>query len=95
MSFLLLEVDKFTIIKVLKVVSATKQWLLKMCYLRHMLRIYLGKLCFHRKVMFGSQDVQAFVYMAIQWFTKSMLPQWVLVHETGYIFEYSVWTTTH
>ena len=31
-----------------------------------MLRIYLGKLCFHRKVMFGSQDVQAFVYLAIQ-----------------------------
>ena len=39
----------------LKISSATKQYFLKMCHLRHGLRIFLV----HRKVMFCSQDIQA------------------------------------
>ena len=58
--------------------------LLKMCHLRHRLRIVL--LC--RKVVFSSQDIQVFVVLTIPWFTKS-------VHETRCIFEYIFWTTTH
>ena len=75
----------------LKVTSATKWLLLKMCHLRHRLRIFL----FHRKVMFRSQDIQAFVSLTISWFTKSVMSWWVLLHETGCIFEYIFWTTTH
>ena len=52
----------------LKVTSAKKEQLLKMCYLRHRLRIFL----FHRKVMFRSQDIQIFVFLAISSFTKSV-----------------------
>ena len=37
----------------LKVTSATKRQPLKMCHLRHRLRIFL----FHRKIMFHSQDI--------------------------------------
>ena len=40
-------------LKSLKVISATKWLLLKMCHLRRRLRIFL----FHRKIMFRSQDV--------------------------------------
>ena len=54
--------------------------LLKMCHLKHRLRIFL----FHRKVMFRSQDIQVFVFLAISWFTKSVTSQWVLVHETSH-----------
>ena len=52
--------------------------LLKMCHLRHRLRIVL--LC--RKVVFSSQDIQVFVVLTIPWFTKSVVSRWVLVHET-------------
>ena len=45
--------------------------------------------------MFRSQDIQVIVFLNIPWFTKSMTSWWVLVHETGYIFEYIFWTTTH
>ena len=59
--------------------------------LRHRLRIFL----FHRKVMFHSQDIQVFVFLTISWFAKSVTSWWVLVLETGYIFEYIFRTTTH
>ena len=41
----------------LKVISATEQQLLKMCHVRHRLRIFL----FRRKILFRSQDIQVFV----------------------------------
>ena len=64
----------------------------KMCHLGHRLRIFL----FCRKIMFRSQDVQVFVFLNISWFTESSVTsQWVLVHETGCIFEYIFWTTGH
>ena len=76
---------------ILKVTSATKQTLLKMCHLRHKFRIFL----FCRKVMFCSQNIQVFVDLAIQRFRKPVMAWWVLVHETGCIFEYIFWTSTH
>ena len=75
----------------LKITSATKWQLLKMCHLRQKLRIFL----FHRKIMFHSQDIQVFVFLTSPWFTKSVTSRWVLVHETRYVFEYIFWTTTH
>ena len=45
----------------LKVTSTAKQKILKMCHLRHRLRIFL----FPRKFMFCSQDIQVFVILAI------------------------------
>ena len=42
---------------------------------------------FHRKVMFHSQDIQVFVFLTVPWFTKFVI-WWVLLHKTGYIFEY-------
>ena len=75
----------------LKVTSATKQQLLKMCRLRHRLRIFL----FHRKVMFHSQDIEVFVFLTTPWFNKSVTSWWVLAHETRCIFDYIFWTTTH
>ena len=59
-----------------------------MYHLRHMFRILL----FRRTVMFGSQDIQVFVFSTIQWFSKSVTLWWVLVHDTEYIFEYIFWT---
>ena len=55
-----------------------------MCHLRHMLIIFL----FRRKVIFYSQDIQVFIFLAIPWFTKFVTSWWVLVHETRCIFEY-------
>ena len=49
-----------------------------MCHLRHRLRIFL----FSRKVMFGSQDIQVFVFLTIPWFAKSVTSWQVLVHQT-------------
>ena len=60
-----------------------KQQLFKMCQLRHRLRIFL----FHRKVKFCCWDIQVFVFLTITRFTKSVTSWWVLVHETGCIFE--------
>ena len=57
----------------LKVTSVTKRQLLKMFHLRHRLRFFL----FHRKFMFHSQDIQAFVFLTIPWFTESVR-LWVL-----------------
>ena len=80
----------------LKVNSATKRWLLKICHLRHKLTIFL----FRRKVMFRSQDILVFVFLTsfciltIPWFTKSVTSWWALVHEERCIFEYNFWTTT-
>ena len=37
--------------------------------------------------MFRSYDIQAFVFLTIPLFTKSMTSWWVLVHEAEYIFE--------
>ena len=68
-----------------KVTSSTKQQLLKMCHLRHRLRIYVPFLRY----------IQVLVFLAIPWFTKSMMSWWVLVHETGWIFEHIFWTTTN
>ena len=75
----------------LKVIYATKWQLLKICYLRQRLRIFL----FRRKVMFRSQDIQVFVFLTIPWSAKSVTSRWVLVHETRYIFIHIFWTTTH
>ena len=39
--------------------------------------------------MFRSWDIQTFVFLTIpSWFTKSVTLWWVLVHETGCIFDY-------
>ena len=75
----------------LKVTSATKQPLLELCHLKQRLRIFL----FRRKIMFRSQDIQVFIFLTIQWFTKSVTSQWVIAHETRCIFECIFWTTTH
>ena len=40
-----------------------------MCHLRHRLRIFL----FRWKIMFCSQDIQAFAFLTISWFTKSVM----------------------
>ena len=50
--------------------------------LSHRLIIFL----FRRKVVFRSQDIQVFVFLAIPRFRKSVTPWWVLVYETGCIF---------
>ena len=42
-----------------------------------------------------SQDIQVCFFLTIPWFTKSVMPRWVLVNETGCIFEFILWTTTH
>ena len=75
----------------LKVTSATKWYLLKMCHLKHRSRIFL----FCRKIMFRSQDIQVFVFLTIPWFTKLVTSRWVLVHEIRCIFEYIFWTTNY
>ena len=49
---------------------------------------------FRKKVLLYSRDIQVF-FLTIPWFTKSVTAWWVLVHETGCIFEYTFWTTTH
>ena len=48
-----------------------------------------------RKVMFCCHDIQVFVFLAILWFSKSVTPRWVLLHDTRCIFEYMFWTTNH
>ena len=45
--------------------------------------------------MFHSQDIEVFKFLTIPWFTKSVMSQWVLVHETRNLFEFIFWTTTH
>ena len=75
----------------LKVTSAIKQQLLEMCHLKHGLRIFL----FHRKTVFRSEHIQVIAFLTTPWFTKFVMPQWVLVHETRCIFEYIFWTTNH
>ena len=45
--------------------------------------------------MFRSQDMQVFLFLTIPWFIKLVTSWWVLLHETGCIFEYIFWTTTH
>ena len=63
----------------------------KICYLRDRLRIF----SFRRKVMFLCQDIQVFKFLAIPRFSKSVTSWKILVHKTGWIFEYIFWTTTH
>ena len=65
----------------LKVTSTTKQYFLSMCHLRHRPIIFL----FDKKIMFRSWDIQVFVFLTIQCFTKSVMSWWV--HETWCIFE--------
>ena len=55
---------------------------MKMCHLKHRLRMFL----FHWRVVFHSQDIKVFVFLTIQWFTKSVTSWWVLVHKMGSIF---------
>ena len=74
--------------KLLQVKSATKPKNLKTSNLWHRLGIF----SFRGKFMFHSQDS---VFKTIQWFAKSVTSWWVLVHETGCIFEYIFWNTTH
>ena len=38
--------------------------------------------------MFCSRDIQVFVFLLILWLIKSVTSWWVLVHDTGWIFEY-------
>ena len=68
-------------------------YVLKMCHLKHRLRIFL----FCTKIMFCSQDIQVFVLLTIPWFTKSVTSRWDKVtrciFETRWIFEYIIWTT--
>ena len=47
------------------------------------------------KIMFRFQDIQVFAFLIIPWFIKSVTSEWLLVHETRYIFEYIFWTATH
>ena len=51
-----------------KVTSAIKRELLKICYMRHRLRLFLS----HGKVNFCSSDIQVFIFLTIPWFTKSV-----------------------
>ena len=75
----------------LKSTSTIKPWLLKMCHLKHRLRVFL----FQRKALFCSQNIQVFVFLIIPWCTISVMSWWVLAHKTGCIFEYIIWTSTH
>ena len=43
---------------------------------------------FHRKVMFCSRDIQAFIFLIIPRFTKSVTSWWVLVRETVHFWIY-------
>ena len=52
----------------------------------------LLKMC-HFEAQF--KNTQVFVFLTTPWFTKSVVSWWVLVHETGGIFEYIFWTKTH
>ena len=70
---------------------ATKQWLLKMYYLKRRLRFPL----FHGKVIFRSQNIQVFVFLTIPRSTKSVTSWRVLAHETRCIFDYIFQTTAH
>ena len=45
--------------------------------------------------MFLSQDILGFVFLTIPWFNKSVMSWWVLVYETGCIFEFIFWAKTH
>ena len=47
-----------------------------------------GTILFPRKLMFRSRDIQIFIFFTISWFTKSVTSWWVLVHETGCIFQH-------
>ena len=53
-----------------------------MGHMKHRLRFFL----FRRNVPFRSQDIQAFVFLTIPLFTKSVTSR--LVHKTGCIFKY-------
>ena len=67
-----------------KVTSAAKRWLLKMCHLRHRLRIFL----FHRKVMFRSEDIQVFVFLTMHWFINGC-------HDEHVMMSISTWDRVH
>ena len=54
-----------------------------------------AKYFFYFLEKFLFQDIQVYVFLAIPWLTKSVMPWWVLVNETGCIFEYIFWTTSH
>ena len=56
------------LLPLLKFTSATKLLLLKICYLRNRLRIFL----FSRKAIFHSLDIQVFVFLTIPSFSKSV-----------------------
>ena len=63
----------------LKVTTTKKRQLLKMCHLRHRLRLFL----FCKIIMFRFQAIKVFVFLTTTWFTKSVTPWWVLVR--GYV----------
>ena len=56
------------VISKLRVTCTIKRYLLKMCHLRHRLRIFL----FHRKVMSLSRDIQVFVFLTNLWSHKTI-----------------------
>ena len=72
------------LLPLLKFTSATKLLLLKICYLRNRLRIFL----FSRKAIFHSLDIQVFVFLTIPSFSKSVMSWWVLVHERVHFWVY-------
>ena len=71
--------------------SAKKWNFLKMCHLRCRLKFFyfIGKLCYILKIF------KFFVFLTIPWFTKYVTSWWMLVDETGCIFEFMFWTKTH
>ena len=50
---------------------------------------------FREKFVSYSWDIQVSVSLTIPWFTKSVMPWWILEHKTGCIFKYIFWTATH
>ena len=61
-----------------------------MCHLRYRLRIFL----FRRKVIFHSQDIQAFVFLTIPWFTNDdvmmSIGTWDSVHFWIYLLNHNL-----
>ena len=66
----------------------------KRCSQKCKKRDRLKSFLYHRKFIFCSQNSRVFAFLTIPLFSKSMMPWWVLVHETGGFFKYIFWTTT-
>ena len=51
-------------------------------------KIRRGYLCYKMITSQNAPSESLFLFLTIPWFTKSVASRWVLVHETGSIFEY-------